>query len=105
MLFRSEYLHGEAVAIGMVLALRVSAAMGWIGGEEVDRLRSLLQRVGLPVDIPAGMDPEQFLKYMAVDKKVIDGELRLVLLDRIGAAVVTAEVPRELLVTTLSGNS
>lgn len=100
-----EYLHGEAVAIGMVLAARVSLAMGWLEMEEVNRLTRLLQRCGLPTEQPGDMSADQFLELMAVDKKVIDGELRLVLLDRIGAAVVTAEVPRDLLVETLSGSS
>lgn len=100
-----HYLHGEAVAIGMVLAVRVSVGMGWLASGEVDRLRVLLSRIGLPVDSPENMTVEQYLTLMAVDKKVIDGELRLVLLDRIGSAVVTAEVPRDLLVATLSGTS
>lgn len=87
------WLHGEAVAAGMVVALELSARLGWISAAEVSRLQRLLEFFGLPVLTPAGIDNERFLELMAVDKKVIDGRLRLVLLRGIGEAVVTDEAP------------
>ena len=60
-----------------------------------------MQAAGLPVVPPQDMTPAQFLEHMAVDKKVLDGQLRLVLLRRLGEAVVTADYPREILDATL----
>lgn len=96
------WLHGEAVAAGMVMAVDLSARMGWLVSEEVVRLSRLLARAGLPVAPPATISDERFLELMAVDKKVIDGRLRLVLLKAIGEAVVTDEVPVDTLRQTLS---
>lgn len=98
------WLHGEAVSAGMVMALEMSRQLGWISGAERDRAVRLLARAGLPVVPPANMCAEDFLKHMAVDKKVLDGQLRLVLLKRLGGAVVTSDFPREVLEATLSAN-
>lgn len=89
------WLHGEAVAIGMVLAAELSARLGWITRDEVKAVIDLLIRAKLPVAVPADMTSEQFLDLMAVDKKVIDGRLRLVLLQGIGQAIVTSEVAQD----------
>ncbi len=97
-----EWLHGEAVAAGMVMAADLSARCGWIEMEEVSRLRNLLQRAGLPVAAPQNMTSEQFISLMQIDKKVIDGKLRLVLLKKIGFAEVTDDFKPELLEQTLS---
>ncbi len=83
------WLHGEAVAAGMVLAAELSARLGWLAADAVARIRTLLQRARLPVEPPPHMGTADFLQHMAVDKKVIDGRLRLVLLRGIGQAVVT----------------
>lgn len=96
------WLHGEAVAAGTVMALEMSRRLGWIGAAERDRAIRLFQAAGLPVVPPRDMLPEHFLQHMAVDKKVLDGHLRLVLLRRLGEAVVTGEFPREILNATLS---
>ena len=95
------WLHGEAVATGTVMALEMSARLGWITQQERDRGIRLFQRAGLPVVPPENMTEEDFLEHMAIDKKVIDGRLRLVLLRRIGEAVVTADYPKEVLQATL----
>ena len=84
-----SWLHGEAVAAGMVMAADLSCREGNVSREDVNRLVALLERVSLPIRPPSGMTPDRFLELMAVDKKVLDGQLRLVLLDAIGDAVVT----------------
>ncbi len=95
------WLHGEAVAAGTVMALEMSQRLGWITPAERDRGIRLLLRAGLPVVPPAEMTPDNFLEHMAVDKKVLDGRLRLVLLKGLGAAVVTSDFPCEVLDATL----
>ncbi|QNH06194.1 3-dehydroquinate synthase [Pseudomonas sp. B11D7D] len=95
------WLHGEAVAAGTVMALEMSHRLGWLSTQDRDRGVCLLQAAGLPVVPPLDMTPEQFLEHMAVDKKVLDGQLRLVLLKRLGEAVVTSDYPREILDATL----
>lgn len=79
-----EWLHGEAVAVGMVMAAKLSCRLGFITKNQIAQLESLLEQVKLPVAPPKGMAPEDFLQRMAVDKKVLDGRLRLVLLEAIG---------------------
>ncbi|TWC41419.1 3-dehydroquinate synthase [Pseudomonas sp. SJZ079] len=98
------WLHGEAVAAGTVMAVEMSMRMGWVTTAERDRVIRLFQAAGLPVVPPKDMTPEHFLEHMAVDKKVLDGQLRLVLLRRLGEAVVTSEFPREILNATLSAD-
>ena len=95
------WLHGEAVAAGTVMALEMSRQLGWISADERDRGVRLLARAGLPVVPPTDMKPEHFMQHMAVDKKVLDGQLRLVLLKKLGEAVVTGDFPREVLDATL----
>ncbi|WP_435606481.1 3-dehydroquinate synthase [Pseudomonas knackmussii] len=95
------WLHGEAVAAGTVMALEMSHRLGWLSVEQRDRGIRLLRRARLPIVPPQEMTVEHFLEHMAVDKKVLDGRLRLVLLQGMGAAVVTAEFPREILEETL----
>ena len=96
-----EWLHGEAVAAGTAMALDMSARLGWISEAERDRGLRLLLRAGLPVVPPLDMAPEDFLQHMAVDKKVLDGRLRLVLLRKLGEAVITDDFPLEVLNATL----
>ncbi len=98
------WLHGEAVAAGTVMALEMSMRLGWISQQDRDRGIRLMQRAGLPVVPPAEMTPEHFIEHMAIDKKVIDGRLRLVLLRRIGEAVVTDDYPKEVLQATLAAD-
>ena len=98
------WLHGEAVAAGTVMALEMSARLGWITSQERDRGIRLFQRAGLPVIPPEEMTEADFLEHMAIDKKVIDGRLRLVLLRRMGEAVVTDDYPKEILQATLGAD-
>jgi 3-dehydroquinate synthase len=84
------WLHGEAVAAGMVLAAEMSRAVGWLTAAEVSRVRAVLQAAGLPVNSPR-LGVERALQLMSLDKKVKDGRIRLVLLRSLGDAVVTAD--------------
>lgn len=86
-----QWLHGEAVATGMVMAAELSQQMGWISAADVAYIRYLLQRAKLPVDPPTNMTGEDFMRYMAVDKKVLDGTLRLILMKSLGEGIVTAD--------------
>jgi 3-dehydroquinate synthase len=88
-----DWLHGEAVAAGMVIAGELSARMGWIDPALVERIVQLLSTMGLPVAPPQQMDSREFLELMAVDKKVLDGRLRLILLQALGKACVSSEAP------------
>lgn len=90
-----RWLHGEAVAVGMLLALDLSARRRWIPAREVSAFRDLLVSMHLPTDIPVDMGEEQFLSLMGRDKKVIDGTLRLVLLREIGEACIVDDASRE----------
>ncbi|MEZ5564106.1 MAG: 3-dehydroquinate synthase [Gammaproteobacteria bacterium] len=91
-----EWLHGEAVAAGTCMAAEFSARLGKLSTADVERIRQLFRRVHLPVSPPPA-EPGQFLAAMGMDKKVLAGEIRLVLLDRIGHARITSDyAPHEL---------
>jgi 3-dehydroquinate synthase len=97
-----NWLHGEAVAAGMVMAIDLSIREGLV--DEALRKRSidLLSRAGLPVSPPANISVEQYLDVMAIDKKTLDGNIRLVLLRSLGEAFVTADYNRDKLQQTLT---
>ncbi len=97
-----EWLHGEAVAAGMVMAADLSVRLGWLDAADAVRARDLLARFALPVEPPPGIDADRWMALMAVDKKVLAGKLRLVLLRRLGNAVVTADFAPEALCGLLS---
>ncbi|MEH6813236.1 MAG: 3-dehydroquinate synthase [Motiliproteus sp.] len=96
------WLHGEAVAAGTVLAAQLSRRLGFISEGDVDRVCAILDAANLPLAPPSGMTVEHFIDLMAVDKKVIDGQLRLVLLNALGDGVVTADFSEAALRATLS---
>lgn len=96
------WLHGEAVAVGILMAADLSSRLGWLDRNVMDRLRSLLGRAGLPERAPAGLSSARLLDIMAVDKKSKSGRQRLVLLKAIGEAVVTDEFDRRLLEATMA---
>jgi 3-dehydroquinate synthase len=96
-----EWLHGEAVAAGICMAAEFSRRLGWLQADEVARIRALMTKLRLPAD-PPKVSPGDFLAAMALDKKVIAGQIRLVLLRSIGAAEVTADYPEHELVDYLS---
>jgi 3-dehydroquinate synthase len=86
-----KWLHGEAVSAGMVMAGELSRRLGLISEAEVRRLRSLLERAGLPIAGPK-LRPEQMMELMAVDKKAAHGKVRFIVLNSIGAASLRANV-------------
>ncbi len=96
-----QWLHGEAVAAGMVMAACLSHRLGWLSDEDVTRIEALLRRARLPVRPPRELERARLRELMSVDKKIRDGRLRLVLLRRIGQAVVTADFPPAALDETL----
>jgi 3-dehydroquinate synthase len=96
-----EWLHGEAVAAGMVMAADLSARLGWLSQEQVKRVRTLLNRAHLPLAPPPELTPRDFLRLMAVDKKVKDGRLRLILLRELGQGIIAEQVDPRFLQETL----
>ena len=89
-----QVLHGEAVAIGMVMAATLSHRMGMCSAEDAARVHTLLERTGLPVRAPH-FPVESYLEAMARDKKVVDGTIRFILMNRVGHAMVHQDVPLE----------
>ncbi|MGB5709279.1 MAG: 3-dehydroquinate synthase [Arenicellales bacterium] len=84
----TTWLHGEAVATGIMMAAHMSSLYGWLGSEECDRVEHLLSKAALPAAPFQGIGPSKMLQLMQVDKKVQDGQLRLVLLKGLGSASV-----------------
>lgn len=93
--------HGEAVAIGMVLAAKLSSTLGMSDATEGERLRALLLAFELPVEIPAGLDPMALLAHMRLDKKAQGSGLRFILWERAGAARIVAGVDETAVLATL----
>jgi len=96
------WLHGEAVAVGMCMAADLSVRQGWLTDDDYQRIKRLLGKAKLPVTPPKDMRVEQFLQLMALDKKVMDGQMRLVLNKGIGHAVVSSTFSMDLLKETLA---
>ncbi|MFZ2311239.1 MAG: 3-dehydroquinate synthase [Methylobacter sp.] len=96
-----EYLHGEAVAIGTCQAADLSRRKGWLNDADVARIIALFKKARLPVNPPEKIDSERFLELMAVDKKNVDGQIRLILLNKIGVATLPVDVDQGLLEQTL----
>jgi 3-dehydroquinate synthase len=90
-------LHGEAVSAGTVMAARTAQLQGLISEQQVERIISILKKAKLPVHTPESMSYEDFMPHMMRDKKVLSGQLRLVLPTDIGQAEVVSDVPNELI--------
>ncbi|NGY06503.1 3-dehydroquinate synthase [Solimonas terrae] len=97
----NEWLHGEAVAVGLCMAADLSARLGWLSTPDAQRCRQLIERSGLPVQVPAGMRADDFRALMSLDKKVASGKLRLILMRRLGEAVVSGDFDPAALDATL----
>lgn len=96
-----SWLHGEAISVGMTIAAKLSSELGSIELADYIRIKDLLTRCNLPVSKPDEMTAEIFLELMSLDKKVIDGNLRLVLLESIGKAAVASNIERNILIKVL----
>ena len=97
-----KWLHGEAVGAGMSMAADLSQRMGWLTQHDIARINHLLDQAGLPCQAPKDMSADTFMQHMMVDKKVTNGQLRLILLKRIGEAIITNHFSAEHLQATLS---
>jgi len=95
------WLHGEAVAAGMAMAADLSSQLGYLSDADTARIRSLLQRAGLPT-AAKGIAPARVQQLMGVDKKVKDGRIHFVLLEGLGAATIRDDVPSSALDHTLA---
>lgn len=95
-----SWLHGAAVATGTIMAADLSRRLGWLSTQDEARIRRLIERAGLPVTAP-DLGVERYLQLMGMDKKVLGGKMRFVLLKGIGHALMSADVPQELLKETL----
>ncbi|HWS40845.1 MAG TPA: 3-dehydroquinate synthase [Arenimonas sp.] len=93
----SDLVHGEAVAIGMVLAAKFSAEHGYSSNADSDRLEKLLSSFGLPTQMPTGLNAEHIIDKMRIDKKAVAGEIRLILWNGIGEAFVEKKVSSDAL--------
>jgi 3-dehydroquinate synthetase len=96
-----KYLHGEAVGIGMLIAADLSHRLGLIDAAVKERLRDILARTGLPTEAPR-IGAARVLELMQMDKKVVAGAIRLVLLEKLGRAIVTDQYPKAALDATLA---
>jgi 3-dehydroquinate synthase len=93
--------HGEAVAVGMVLATRLSAHLGMATAADGERLRALLGGFGLPTALPSGLEPGRLLQRMRLDKKANASGLRFVLWEAPGTARIVSDVPENAVLETL----
>jgi 3-dehydroquinate synthase len=94
------WLHGEAVACGMVMAARLSQSLGLVDAAFVERVTKLLIRAGLPVDAPESITPDEYIHHMSVDKKAESGQIKFIVIDRPGHAKVQA-APNNLVIAAL----
>ena len=95
------YLHGEAVAIGTCQAADLSRRKGWLTDTDVERIINLFKRCHLPTTPPNNLNAERFIDLMSVDKKNVDGQIRVILLKKIGEATLPIGVNTEDLKETL----
>jgi 3-dehydroquinate synthase len=89
--------HGEAVGIGMVAAGQIAVELGLWQKEDIERQNSLIQKTGLPSQLPSGLDIQAIIDALQLDKKVKSGKVRFVLPTQIGAVKVTDEVPTDVI--------
>ncbi|HEY6896994.1 MAG TPA: 3-dehydroquinate synthase [Rhodocyclaceae bacterium] len=96
-----EWLHGEAVGAGTVMAAELSRRLGWLSDADVERIKQLLSKAKLPIAGP-DLGAERYFDLMGHDKKVIAGKLRLVLLKRIGEAITYGDAPRDEILASIA---
>jgi 3-dehydroquinate synthase len=96
-----HYLHGEAVAIGTCFAADLSRRIGWLNDSDVNRIIAILKAANLPVDPPSQLSVQTYIELMSVDKKNIDGKIRVILLEAIGKASLPIDIELKYLQATL----
>jgi 3-dehydroquinate synthase len=97
-----EWLHGEAVGCGMLMAADLSMRLGLLEQDKVDKIRSLLEKTNLPTQVHKDVKLEQMFENMKVDKKSRDGVLYLILLNDIGEAIITSDYTEQALKETIN---
>ncbi|QLB13418.1 3-dehydroquinate synthase [Bisgaardia hudsonensis] len=97
-----QWLHGEAIAVGMMMAAVLSEKLGHLSFNDVARLERLLAKANLPTVSPDGMTPDDYLPHMMRDKKVLAGKLRLVLLQSLGQAYIADNTDRQLVIDAIN---
>jgi 3-dehydroquinate synthase len=95
------WLHGEAIAAGTLMAATLSQRLGWLDEVEIDRIASIFKAANLPID-PPDLGADKYLDLMGLDKKVVDGRIRLILQQGIGKSVVSSDYDADLLHKTLA---
>jgi len=100
-----EWLHGEAIGAGMCMAAQMSRQMQWMSDEDTQRTFKLIKKAKLPINAPDSISSEAFLALMSVDKKVMDGVLKLVLMKGIGKSIVTKDYSSEQLINAINSNN
>ncbi|MDH5765769.1 MAG: 3-dehydroquinate synthase [Gammaproteobacteria bacterium] len=99
-----NWLHGEAVASGMIMAARLSEILGNISSDDVNRIIDIIERAQLPVRAPEKLSASKFIELMSIDKKVSDGILKLVLFKSVGQAIVTSDYTQEALIEAINSS-
>lgn len=99
-----KWLHGEAVAAGMVMAAELSKEHGWVSDSDIKGMKELLRKANLPVAPPKEISVEKFNELMSIDKKVQDGDLHLILMKSMGESFITKDFDKQALLKVL-GNS
>jgi len=92
-----NYLHGEAISVGMLMAAKLSQLEGYLSVEDVNQVQDLLEKSNLPISISGKITASDFMAAMSVDKKVIDGNIRLILLKKLGDAFICDDYQNQLL--------
>ncbi|MEX2365799.1 MAG: 3-dehydroquinate synthase, partial [Pseudohongiellaceae bacterium] len=100
-----NWLHGEAVATGMVMAADLSMRLGMLPGQQAQDIKKLISDTGLPVVPPSRMQPQDYLELMSRDKKADRGVVRFVLLEKTGKAIVRGDIDETALLQTLAAGS
>lgn len=99
-----NWLHGEAVSVGMIMACDLSERLGWIDNSVTQRTIKLLDEANLPIKAPDDMTIDKYMEAMSIDKKVDNGTINFVLLTQLGKAVVTSDYTQSKLEETLTNN-
>jgi len=96
-----KWLHGEAVAAGMIMAAKLSKEHGWISENDINGMQKLLEKANLPINPPKEINAERFNDLMSIDKKVQDGVLNLILMKSMGESFITNDFDKQALMKVL----